>query len=252
MKLETQITVILATVLMIGVCNVQAAIDWDFYEDGTIDPCDEYANVRVFDTPPDHTTVDMTGGSAYNILTYDFSTLNVTGGVTEIGAFDESTINIGGGTIYGLGALNSSNVNVFGGSVYSLSAHDTGIVNVWDDADVDALSALESGVVNMWDGQADHVGAGEFGTVNLSGGLVTDYLGASGSGVINIYGYDLEKFASGGKYGDGFVSGVWQDDVAFNFDFYGSGTYSRVALIPEPSTLAIVMAGVLLLRKRGR
>ena len=247
---KTIITVL--TVLLMGACNVKAAIDWDFYEDGTIGLGDEYANVRLFDTPPDHTTVDMTGGSAYNILTYDFSTLNVTGGVTEIGAFDESTINVGGGTIYGLGALNSSNVNVFGGSVYSLSAHDTGTVNVWGNADVDVLIALGYGGVEVTGGTISHIGAGEFGTVNLSGGLVSDYLGASGSGVINIFGYDLEKFASGGKYGNGFVSGVWQDDVAFNFDFYGSGTYSRVALIPEPSTLAIIMAGVLLLRKRGK
>jgi hypothetical protein len=172
--------------------------------------------------------------------------------VDSMAAFDVSTVNMTAGTVYTLRSAHLSTVNVFGGSVYGLDAYDTGTVNVWGNADVDALLALESGVVNMWDGQADHVGAGEFGTVNLSGGLVSDYLGASGSGVINIYGYDLEKFASGGKYGDGFVLGVWQDDVAFNFDFYGSGTYSRVALIPEPSTLVIIMTGVLFLRKRRR
>jgi len=231
MKRGIKITVISATFLMVAICSVQAEIDWDFYEDGTIDPGDEYWNVGVYDTPPDHTTVDMTGGL-----------------VDSMGAYDESTVNMTGGTVNTLRSANLSTVNVSGGSVYSLKAWDTGTVRVWGNADVFALSALDSGVVNMWEGQADHVGAGEFGTVNLSGGLVTDYLGASGSGLINIYGYDLEKFSSGGKYGDGFVSGVWQDDITFNFDFYGSGTYSRVALIPEPCTLCLLGLGALLAR----
>jgi len=193
----------------------------------------------------------MTGGSAYNILTYDFSTLNVSGGVTEIGAFDESTINIGGGTIYGLGALNSSNVNVFGGSVYSLSAHDTGIVNVWDDADVVVLDTRETGTVNIIGGTVDRAGTLDFGTINLSGGLVLDGLWAGDSGIINIYGFDLAKEISGGGYGYGFVSGKWTNGTMFNIDFGWSPTYSRVVLheIPEPSTLAIIITGAFFLRK---
>jgi len=233
--MKTRIFLLVPVVLAMSVCNVRAAIDWDFYEDGTIGPGDEYWNVGVYDTPPDHTTINMLGGI-----------------VDSIGAYDESTVNISGGYVSTIGAFDFSSVNVFGGSVYSLAAYETGIVNVSDSADVFSLLAREYGVVNMSGGTVDHIDAFEFGTVNLSGGLVYDGLWAGDSGIINIYGYDLEKFSSGGKYGDGFVSGVWQNDVAFNLDFYGSGTYSRVALIPEPTTLALVMAGVLFLRKRGR
>jgi len=231
------IAVLVILVLVILNVHVQAAINWDFYEDGTIDPCDEYNNVGVFDTPPGHTTVDMLGGI-----------------VDSMAAFDESTVNVTGGTVSTLRSANLSTVNVSGGSVYGLESWDTGMVNIWGSADVFSLLAREYGVLNMSGGTVDHIDAFEFGTVNLSGGLVLDGLWAGDSGIINIYGYDLEKFASGGKYGDGFVSGVWQDDVAFNFDFYGSGTYSRTNLyeIPEPTTLALIMAGVLFLRKRGK
>lgn len=138
MKLETQMTVILATVLMIGVCNVQAAIDWDFYEDGTIDPCDEYSNVGVYDTPPDHTTVDMLGGVLLTLSTYDFSTTNIHGGEISWGidTYDSSTVNIYDGTItaHFLGVRNTSTLSIYGGNldvVNSPTFYETSTVNIY-------------------------------------------------------------------------------------------------------------------------
>jgi len=230
------IIVTLAMVLCVGISQVHAAMDWDFYEDGTIDPCDEYWNVGVYDTPPDHTTVDMSGGL-----------------VDSIGAYDESTVNISGGYVSTIGAFDFSNVNVFGGSVRGLHAYDTGIVNVSGNADVFSLVSSEYGVVNISGGSVDHFAALDFGTVNLSGGSGFDYLVAENSGLINIFGYDLSKTDIGGGYGYGFVSGEWAEGTIFNIDFSVSGAYSRVVLyeIPEPATLAIVLAGVLFLRKRS-
>ncbi len=252
--MKTQILLLVPVIVAMSACNLQAAIDWDFYDDGIIQEGDEYANVRLFDTLPDHTTVDMTGGSAYNILTYDFSTLNVSGGQTEVFAYNQSTINVSGGTVYTLDALDFSNVNVFGGSVRGLHAYDTGIVNVSDSADVFSLVASEYGVVNVSGGSVDHLAALEFGTFNLSGGAGFDYLVAENSGLINIFGYDLSKTDIGGGYGYGFVSGEWEDGTIFTIDFSVAGAYSRVVLyeIPEPSTLVIIMTGLLFFRKRQR
>ena len=228
---------IATALLMMCVGNVQAGIDWDFYEDGTIDPCDEYNNVGVFDTPPGHTTVDMLGGI-----------------VDSMAAFDESTVNMTGGRVHTLRSANSSTVNVSGGSVHSLEAWDTGMVNIWGSADVFSLLAREYGVLNMSGGTVDNLGALEFGTVNLSGGFVSDCLGTLDSGLINVFGYDLSKTSSGGGYGYGFVSGEWTNGTIFSIDFSVAGAYSGTHLheIPEPTTLAIIMSGVLFLRKWRR
>jgi len=227
-----QILAILAAVMLIGAVNVQAAGDWDIYSDAEIHDGDEYWNVRVFDTPPAHTTLDMFGGL-----------------VDSMGAFDESTINISEGYVSTLLGYEFSTVNLSGGFVHTLDALDSGTVNVWGDAGVVSLFADgESGVVNMSGGAVYHTGAAGFGTLNLSGGVVSDALWAGDSGIINIYGYDLAKAASGGGYGYGFVYGEWQDGTSFNIDFGSSETYSRVALIPEPSTIFLIFTGGLFLR----
>ena len=228
------IITIVSVVFVMSICNVQGAIDWDFYEDGTIDPGDEYWNVGVYDTPPDHTTVDMLGGL-----------------VDSISAHNESIVNLSGGSVSTLSAFDSCTINAFGGSVYTLWAYDTGTVNVWGDADVVVLDTRETGTVNIIGGTVDRAGTLDFGTINLSGGLVLDGLWAGDSGIINIYGFDLAKEISGGGYGYGFVSGKWTNGTMFNIDFGWSPTYSRVVLheIPEPTTLVIVMAGVLFLRR---
>jgi len=229
------ITVIMLMVLCVGTPQVQAAIDWDFYDDGIIQEGDEYNNVGVYDTPPDHTTVDMLGGI-----------------VDSMGAYNESTINMTGGFVHTLWSLDSSNVNMSGGWVHELSAYDTGMVNISGDADVVVLAAREFGVVNMSGGVVDYVGPTEYGTVNLSGGLVNEFLATYDSGIINIYGYDLAKSASGGGWGYGLVTGEWADETIFSIDFGRSETYSHVMLheIPEPSTVVIIITGLLFFRKR--
>jgi hypothetical protein len=250
--MRTITVTIIAIVVTIGACNLQGAIDWDFYDDGTIQEGDEYANVRLFDTPPDHTTVDMTGGSAYNILTYDSSTLNVSGGQTEVFAYNQSTINVNGGTIYTLEGYDSTNVNIYEGSTNHVNANNTSTINIFYYAELYTLDALDQGIVNMSGGTVDRLGSGGFGTVNLSGGIVSENLVAWDSGIINVFGYDLGKIETGGAFGNGFVWGKWEGEIPFSFDFYGSDTHSHIILheIPEPSMLALIMAGVLFLRKK--
>jgi len=81
-------------------------------------------------------------------------------------------------------------------------------------------------------------------------GLVSDYLTAGDSGIINVYRYDLDKSATGGHYGFGFVSGEWANRTLLNIDLSGPNTYSRIILheIPEPGTLILLGLGSLILR----
>ena len=72
MKRRIQITVILAIIFMVGVCNVHAAIDWDIYGGSeTISAGDDYRIVSVYDDGPDHAYLEVTGGTVSSILSYE-------------------------------------------------------------------------------------------------------------------------------------------------------------------------------------
>ncbi len=209
------------------------AIDVDFYSDATIQDGDLYDLVRLYDTPPDQTTVDMTGGSVHNLRPYDSSIINITGG--EIQTLD---------------AFNSSTANISGVSIYGVSAWDYTTVNLSVTANVTTLGARDSGTINMMGGTAEYLGAIDSGTVNLYGGLVTDSLSFGNFAHGNIYGYDLFKTSSGGRYGYGQVYGFWTDSTAFTIDLNGSETYSQINLIPEPCSLLLLALGCLFLKRK--
>lgn len=227
-----KIITILVVILLVSAANVKAVGHKDFYSDGVIQHGDEYWNVGVYDTPSDHTIVDMTGGIVDSFGTFDESTINVSGGyVSSINAYDYSTINISGGAVYGLEAWENSSVNFS------------------DGADVFAPRVRGSGTINMSGGIVDHIGAIESGNLNLYGGIVSDGLLARDLSVVNIFGYDLVKTDIGGKYAFGLVSGYWNDSTPFNINLNGSDTYSRVMLIPEPSTLLLFLISVPFVRR---
>ena len=227
MKKLAIITIITA-VLVTGVCNVRAE-SIVFTESGEILEGEVWDFVEIYN---DDTVVDMFGGFADYITTYDWSTLNVTGGSADFGAMDYSTIIISGGT--SLGAR----------------AYDNGIINVFGDAQLDVLSSDDLGIINMTGGSVELLGGLGSGTVNLYGGTVSDSINVGADSIINIFGYDLFKDSSGGAYGNGLVWGFFQDDTPFMIDLYGSETYSHVNLVPEPCTLCLFGLGALVLRKR--
>jgi len=118
--------------------HVQAAIDWDIYGNATIFPGEEYEDVSVFDTPPEHTIVDMLGGGLLTLSTYDFSTTNIHGGEITLGidTYDSSAVNIYDGTItaHFLGVRDSSTLNIYGGNldvINSPTFYETSTVNIY-------------------------------------------------------------------------------------------------------------------------
>jgi hypothetical protein len=109
--------IMVAVALAMG--SVQAA-DMAFYADATIEDGDVYDIVRVYDTPPDHTTVDMFGGSIEGLQTFDATTVNIYGGGLEqaIETYDLSLVNIYGGSgLVGLYMRDASTLNIYGGKV---------------------------------------------------------------------------------------------------------------------------------------
>jgi len=231
--MKTKIITMLTVIMLVPVCKVQAVLD--IYSDAVIQEGDYYDTVvNVYDTPPDHTTVDMTGGFVHNLRSYDSSIINMTGG-----------------EILTLEAYKTSTANVSGGNIAGLEAWDHSIVNFSDDARALSLgSGGDFGTVNMTGGSTEFLGAGYSGTINIYAGLVTDSLNAWDYATVNIFGYDLVKTSSGGRYGCGQVYGFFADGLAFTIEFSTFETYSHVNLIPEPGSLLLIAFGALLLKRK--
>ncbi len=71
-------------VIILAVCflsvAVNAAMDWDIYNDATIEDGDVYGTVNIYDTPPDQTLVEMLGGDISTCTINDSALLNYNGG----------------------------------------------------------------------------------------------------------------------------------------------------------------------------
>jgi len=233
--MKTKAIAILAAVI-ISFTAIQlyaVPIDKIFTSDGIIIEGDEYANVDIYDTPPDRTTVSMSGGSVNRLIAYDSSILNFTGGtISSLSSHDFSTINISGGFIHSPMAWDYSTINISG----AFNSVEVG--------------AAPDGIVNVMGGTMEAM-AGWGGVINLYGGAINDNIHAVGEGGwVNIYGYDLEKMYTGGKYGYGYVSGFWLDSTPFTIDLKGSYTYSHINLVPEPCSLLLLTLGCLFLRRK--
>ena len=230
MKRGIKITVMLVTIMMFGASDVRAE-SIVFTESGEILEGEVWDMVDIFG---DETIVDMSGGIADYISTFDSSTFNMTAGNTEVGAFDTSTVNLLGGNLSGAIAWDNAEVNLFNCD-YSLD-----------------LSVGGSGIANMTGGTVDYVSAGGSGIINLFGGFVANSLNAWDSAVVNVHGYDLFKTTTGGFYGYGQVSGFWLDSMAFTIDFSTAETYSHINLVPEPSTLVLMGLGMMIMKGKSR
>ena len=203
-----------------------------FYSDGVIQKGDKYDKVDVYDTPPAHTTVDMTGGHVYDpgMFTYNSSTANILGGTVEaLNAYGSSTVNIGGGGVGGRGeslrAHDWSTINISGGFVgLELSStqvvlYDSSVMNIeMSDGFIGALIyALDSSSVSIYKGNIGHVNIRDASTVNIYGGEIGDR-----------WGFFIMPSASAKIYGSGFIYDPewrWCEDDAVLGNEMGQSIY---------------------------
>jgi hypothetical protein len=219
--MKSVIITIAAVVLMLSAVSPANTVgNKDFYSSGQILSGEQWNVVSIYDTPPDHTTVNMVGGFVDAMTTYDYSTLNVTAGqVSSLGAIDHSTVNISGNAeIWNAGANEWGNVNISGGNLTGAGATGHGVLNISGDATIWHVGFSQSGVMNMTGSQIDAVSVYDSAVVNLLGGLIVEGIGTRPGhfeGLINVYGYDLGKTCAEGICR---VYGSFPDGSAFSIN----------------------------------
>ena len=232
-------------ILILPVCAQAASIT--FTSDGTIKDGDIWNAVSIYDTLPNHTVVNMTGGTIADggIYVCNAATLNMSGGGVwggGLNALDQSTINISGGYASGASVGENAIINISdNANVHGINSYGT--LNVYGGT-IGQLYSWEYSTVNIYDGAIGSLVPQDSSTLNLHGGLITYLIAGS---TTNIFGYDLTKTNTGGTYGYGQVTGFWRDGSSFIIELRGPGTY--INLIPEPTTLLLLCSGIFLLRK---
>lgn len=278
-------TMIVVVAIMAFGTSATWAVNVDFYTDAVIQDGDFYDRVRVYDTPPLPTTVNMTGGGVgvgglldgnSGMFTYDSSLVNISGGsVDYLYTYNSSRVNISGGSVGGFGkSLNvhdSSTVSIFGGHVgFELSCsefwiYDSAVVNIdTKDAGLSSLTfARDSSTVNIYRGYVHTLSAGDSSTVNIYGGGISGWGFSVGpSAKVNIYGYGFEHNP---KWYWAEDSPIWGTGWVSCFTGYGfegipikiigmpdPSANSNINLIPEPSTLVLFALGSLPLLMKNR
>lgn len=127
-------------------------------------------------TTYDNSSANVSGGTT-GIQTYGSSTVNFTSGSSGFGNFDiydASTLNVSGGSIFEVDAQSTSTVNVSGGSVRALNTFALGsiigggTVNITGGS-LQYLNADAASIFNITGGNLQNLSTSELSTINLFG-----------------------------------------------------------------------------------
>jgi hypothetical protein len=211
------------------------AADITFTSDGVIQGGDVWDNVYVYDSPPDQTTVTMTGGEVTNLRLHDQCLLDRTGG--EVGY---------------IRALASSIANNYGSTTLGLFADDQAIINHHEGEVGFYVRAEGAGIINFYGGMnRNNIIASQQSAINLYGGRTDGWVYAYDSAVINVFGIQFDYDPTGAPGGQPLLTGSWLDHTPFSLTLADESVLSHINLVPEPATLMLSLAATVLIRRRG-
>jgi len=285
---------IIAIFLMIAATESRAVYmtlqeDKLFTTDGVIQEGDYYETVAVYDTPPAHTTVNMTGGrvgddsdTETGLYTFDASTVNITAGsVYFVETHHASVVNVSGGYVGNpspcgcttIDLYESSTLNLYegatiiGGSSGYLELFDSSTLNVAGGSAVIFVVGHNSSTIDIRSGLIMDLGLGDHSVANVYGGHV-DIWGVwedmvlGDTVTVNIYGHGFTYDPQGQwRYLEDPSEGVWISKLTgigpdgTEITWLGlpdPATHSNINIVPEPSTVFLLLIGGIGVVRRKR
>ena len=138
--MKTGVGILIVSLAFLPLCANATPIDIDIYNDTTISS-GEYGTVNIYDTPPEQTTVTMTGGQ-----------------VTDLYTYQSSMVNLVDGYIYGFYVTNSSMIDMLGGAIHHLMIGDSAIANLRGGQITYHISASGSSIFNIYGKEFYYIG----------------------------------------------------------------------------------------------
>ena len=112
------------------------------------------------------------------------------------------------------------------------------------------LELMHYATANIHGGDIDWVFANDSSLVSIRGGTFNMF-GAWNDSKVYLYAYNVTYYPTGGLKNDGWVEGIYySNDIPFSFSLYTDTSYSHISIVPEPSSLIMLMFGSLLLKRR--
>jgi len=235
-------------------------VNWQIPEDVRVD----------WEAPGMKTTVNLLNSGQINgyLWAYEDSHINVSGGsVDTLFAYGRSQIVFSAGSLQGLSANGNSWVDFSAGSVGNdLNAGGNSHIEMSGGVVNKAIEVYDSGQVQMYGGVVDeYIRAMDSGQIFFSGGSVAGDLVADDFGVLTIYGSDFAIDSQPFGYGElvsilggaswdestRHLSGTLANGDQLDNNFY-IGHDASIILVPEPATLLLLGLGAMMLRRKAR
>jgi len=163
-------------------------VDYQTPEMYTTANCMDGATVRNF-VGFENSRINVSGGSIDGLDTFDSSQTNISGGLINgvSTAYDSSQVNITGGSIYDFYVRDSSQINISGGYVQGLVSYENSQANIYGGS-IDTVVTFDSSKGDIYDGTIGVLVAFQYSQVNMSAGSVDGLLISYGSSQVNITG----------------------------------------------------------------
>jgi len=208
MKRKIQITITVAVVFVMGVCNVPAL----------------YAEI-VWDS----------GHHVYS-----------EGEETWVYMYNDASAEIIGGTIHEFYMYNNTTADITGGHISVVLGQDTSSVDVYAGSDISLLRPNDSSISNVYDGTVDYLFALGYSNTNIYGGFF-DEIAAEDFSLVNLYVESYDWNPTGGARDGGLLTGSWLGTTeTFSIDLVSEGTFNHLNFVPEPTTLFLFGIGGLI------